>query len=119
MQNLKKVKGNKLVKFERRKIKVNAKIKATQPDFRVVINKSNLYIKAQVLDAAGNVVLHISDKGMKGATKTERAELAGQKLAEQMAEKKISKAAFDRNGNLYHGRVKAMADGLRKGGMTI
>ena len=117
--NLKKMKGKKLIQFERRKIKINAKIKATQPDFRIVINKSNLYIKAQVLDATGNVVLHISDKGMKGATKTERASLAGQKLADLMKAKNISKAAFDRNGNLYHGRVKAMADGLRKGGMTI
>jgi len=113
------MKGEKAIRFERRKIRINSKIKATQPDFRIVINKSNMYIRAQVLDATGNVVLCISDKGMKGTTKTERADLAGQKLADLMKAKGISKTAFDRNGNLYHGRVKAMADGLRKGGMAI
>jgi ribosomal protein L18 len=65
MQNLKKSTSGKAASLLRRKIRINMKIKATQPDFRIVINKSNLYIKAQVLDASGNVVLAISDKGMK------------------------------------------------------
>jgi large subunit ribosomal protein L18 len=56
---------------------------------------------------------------MVAQTKTERAALAGEKLAGLMQTKGIQKAAFDRNGHLYHGRVKAMADGLRKGGIAL
>ncbi|MEI7562290.1 MAG: 50S ribosomal protein L18 [bacterium] len=56
---------------------------------------------------------------MAAPTKTERALLAGQSLADLMKKKGIEKATFDRNGYLYHGRVKAMADGLRKGGITL
>ena len=62
MQNLKKEKGQKAIRFARRKIKVNAKIKSALPAFRVVINKSNLYVRAQVLDISGNVLASVSDK---------------------------------------------------------
>ena len=119
MQNLKKEKGQKAIRFTRRKIKVNAKIKSALPEFRIVINKSILYVRAQVLDQSGNVLASISDKGMVAQTKTERAVLAGEKLALLMQAKGIMKATFDRNGHLYHGRVKAMADGLRKGGIAL
>lgn len=119
MQNLKKEKGQKAIRFIRRKIKVNAKIKWALPEFRIVINKSILYVRAQVLDQAGNVLAAVSDKWMVAQTKTERAALAGEKLAGLMQTKGIQKAAFDRNGHLYHGRVKAMADGLRKGGIAL
>ena len=119
MQNLKREKGQKAIRFSRRKIKVNAKIKAVLPEFRVVVNKTNLYVNAQVIDLSGNVLACISDKGISAPTKTERAEMAGQKLAELMKAKGIAKAAFDRNGHLYHGRVKAVAEGLRKGGIAL
>jgi large subunit ribosomal protein L18 len=110
MQNLKKEKGKKLLSFLRRKVRINAKIKATAPDFRVIVDKSNMYIKAQVVDQNGHVVAHISDKGIKATTKTERATLAGQALADLLKKLSIQQAAFDRNGNLYHGRVKAFAE---------
>lgn len=119
MQNLKKEKGQKAIRFARRKIKVNAKIKAALPEFRVIINKSNLYVRAQVVDLSGNVLASVSDKGMVAQTKTDRAVLAGEQLAGLMQAKGIVKATFDRNGYLYHGRVKAMADGLRKGGIAL
>ncbi|MEI8091176.1 MAG: 50S ribosomal protein L18 [bacterium] len=119
MQNLKKVKGPKAITFSQRKKKTNSKIKATHPDFRVIVSKSNMYTGAQVVDATGNVMACISDKGVKATTKVQRAEMAGQQLAELMQKKGISKAAFDRNGNLYHGRVQALADGLRKGGIVV
>ena len=119
MQNLKKQKDKVAIKLLRRKVKVNAQIKATSPDFRVLVTKSNLYIKAQVIAQWGNIIAHITDKTMKGATKVQRAELAGKALAELMKKQSIAKAAFDRNGNRYHGRVKAFADGLRAGGIQI
>ena len=81
MQNLKSLKQDKDRKFARRKFKVNSAIKAIAPDFRVVINKTNKYMKAQVLDINGNVVAHIIDKGVQAPNKVQRAEAAGEKLA--------------------------------------
>lgn len=89
------------------------------PDFRVIVNKTNKYMKAQVLDAQGKVIACIIDKDMKAVNKVQRAEAAGEKLAGMLKEKDIVKATFDRNGHLYHGRVKAMADGLRKWGISL
>ncbi|PJA49116.1 MAG: 50S ribosomal protein L18 [candidate division SR1 bacterium CG_4_9_14_3_um_filter_40_9] len=128
MQNLKSLRQDKTRKFARRKIKVNSAIKAIAPDFRVVINKTNKYMKAQVLDQDGKVVACMVDKGMKGVllktggtlvTKVQSSAMAGEKLAALLKEKGIKKATYDRNGHLYHGRVQAMADGLRKGGIQI
>ncbi len=81
MQNLKSQANDKLRTYVRRKIKVGAKIKATYPDFRVVVNKTNKYIKAQVLDAEGKVVASVIDKAMKAPNKTERSAMAGETLA--------------------------------------
>jgi len=97
-------------KFFGRKKRVNAKIKASYPAFRIIVNKSNRYMKAQVVDATGKVVCHICDKDIKGTTKTDTATKAGETLATLMKKQGIEKAAFDRNGQLYHGRVKALAD---------
>ena len=65
-------------------------------------------MRAQVIDANGKVFCHISDKDIKGTTKTDTAQKAGEALAVLMKKQGIEKAAFDRNGNLYHGRVKAL-----------
>ena len=119
MQNLKSLKQDKDRKFARRKFKVNSAIKAIAPDFRVVINKTNKYMKAQVLDITWKVVACIVDKAEKAPNKVQRAEAAGQKLAGLLIAKGIKKATYDRNGHLYHGRVQAMADWLRKGGIQI
>lgn len=70
-------------------------------------------MKAQVIDLTGKVICHISDKEIKGTTKTDRAQKAGEALAALMKKAGIEKAAFDRNGNLYHGRVKALVDWIR------
>lgn len=106
-------------KFMGRKKRVNAKIKANYPDFRVIVDKSNKYMKAQVVDTTGNVVCHISDKDIKGTTKTDTAGKAGEALAALMKKKGIEKATFDRNWQLYHGRVKALADWIRTWGIAI
>jgi len=106
-------------KFLGRKNRINAKIKAAHPDFRVVVNKSNLFVRAQVLALDGKVVCSISDKGITGVTKTERAQKAGEALAELMKKASITKATFDRNGHLYHGRVKALAEWIRAWGVAI
>lgn len=106
-------------KFLARKKRVNAKIKSTYPDFRVIVDKSNMFIRAQVLSADGKIVCHISDKGIKWANKTERAMKAWEALAALMKKQSIEKAVFDRNGYLYHGRVKALAEGIRSWGIVL
>lgn len=119
MQNLKPTLKGKLSNFLRRKNKVNARIKSQHPDFRIVINRSNRYIKAQLLDKTGNVLGVVCDKEEKGENKTQRANQAGQALAKIIKDKKIEKVVFDRNGFLYHGRVAAFVDGIREGWVTL
>jgi len=97
-------------KFLGRKKRINAKIKSSYPDFRIIVDKSNKYMKAQVVDANGKVICHICDKDIKGTTKIDTATKAGAALAVIMKKQGIEKAAFDRNGQLYHGRVKALAE---------
>ena len=106
-------------KFLGRKKRVNAKIKSSYPDFRIIVDKSNRYMKAQVIDPTGKVLCHISDKDIKWTTKTDTAQKAGEALAALMKKQGIEKAAFDRNGNLYHGRVKALVDWIRTWGIAI
>ena len=108
MSYLKNKLQEKISKYLRRKNKVNAKIKALNPD-----------VKAQVLGADGVVIATTTDKAASGATKTERAAAAGEAFAAVLKEKKVEKLTFDRNGFLYHGRIKAFADGLRKGGIQF
>ncbi|MDD2537019.1 MAG: 50S ribosomal protein L18 [Candidatus Absconditabacteria bacterium] len=106
-------------KYLRRKQRVNTQIKLTHPEYRAVISKSNLYVSVEVIAANGNTLASCSDKGVAGATKTERAHNAGLTFAETLKSKKIDKVTFDRNGYLYHGRVKAFAEGLRQGGIVL
>jgi len=115
--------GNKLKakrqKYLRRKVKTNTKLKAHSDEVRVIVNRSNKYIQAQAIGVDGKVVAMISDKQAQGATKTENAKNAGIKLAALLKKAKVEKVVFDRNGFLYHGRVKAMAEGIREGWISL
>jgi len=119
MQFLKNKLKEKNRKYLSRKKKTNEVIKSTNPDYRIVVNKSNKFIIWQVVDLNWNVVANISDKSLKWATKSDRAKLAGIELWKVLLEKKIEKVAFDRNGFLYHWRVAAFADGLRESWLNM
>ena len=106
-------------KYLRRKQRVNTQVKETNPEYRVIIARSLAHVTADVVAADGKVVATCTDKGVAGATKTERAENAGVAFADVLKSKNIKAVAFDRNGYLYHGRVKAFADGLRKWGIQL
>jgi large subunit ribosomal protein L18 len=67
-----------------------------------------------LIDATGKVLLTITDKKAKWASKSERAFSAGEEIAKSIKSIKINTVIFDRNWYLYHGRVKAFADGVRK-----
>lgn len=105
--------------YQRRKRRTNVTIKSQFPDYRCVVSKSLKHISAQVIDAKGHIVAAFTDLKMTSGTKTEKAHKVGMELAKLAQNKKIDKLVFDRNGHLYHGRVKSLCEGMREGGMTI
>ena len=91
---------------------------------RLSVYRSTAHIYAQLIDDEKQVTLCSSStvaKGidLKGKTKTEAAEIVGRNIAERARAIGIEKAVFDRGGYLYIGRVKALAEGSRSGGLTI
>ena len=91
---------------------------------RLSVYRSTAHIYAQLIDDEKQVTLCSSStvaKGidLKGKTKTEAAEIVGRNIAERARAIGIEKAVFDRGGYLYIGRVKALAEGARSGGLTM
>lgn len=105
----------------RRHMKIRKRIAGTAERPRLIVYRSLSYIHAQIInDDSKKVLMSTSDMKMKGkATKTERAKKVGTEIAKLAKEKKIEKIVFDRNGYKYHGRVKALADGAREGGLEF
>ena len=108
----------------RRHKRVRATIKGTKERPRVSVFKGNRHVFVQFIDdEAGKTVLSnkiVSDSKSKiKGTKIDKAIKIGEMLADKAKEAGISKAVFDRSGFKYHGRIKAVADGLRKGGLKM
>lgn len=104
----------------RRHRRIRAKVSGTAECPRFAVFKSNTYIYAQLIDdKKGATLLAISDENVKGKTKTERAKLAGAALAKNAKAKGISKVVFDRGGFIFTGRVRAIAEGAREGGLLF
>jgi len=106
----------------RRRIRKISSGTAERP--RLAVFRSNTGIYAQIIDdVAGTTIVSASsrDKALSKAkgTKTEVANLVGKALAEKAKEAGIEAVAFDRGGNLYHGRVKSLADGAREAGLKF
>jgi len=105
---------------EARRRRVRSKIVGTASRPRISVFRSNTSVYAQAIDdASGTTIAAVSDQGLKGKNKTERARAAGKKLGELLNKAKISSAVFDRAGFLYHGRVAAVAEGVREEGLTL
>jgi len=88
---------------------------------RLAVYRSNRHIYAQLIDdVAARTLAAASDSGAKGdGDKTARAKAVGEALAKRARDAGIERAVFDRGGRQYHGRVAAVADGAREGGLTI
>ncbi len=105
----------------------NKKIFGTSDRPRLVVYRSLKYMHAQLVDDTKNsVILGLTNNStavkaaLKAAkTKTEAAKIIGKTLAEKAKKKKVKSVVFDRNGYIYHGRVKALADGAREGGLEF
>jgi large subunit ribosomal protein L18 len=110
----------------RRHRRVRKKVTGTSERPRLAVFRSLNHMEGQVVDdVQGVTVVGLSTLAgdVKSAaaemTKSERARLAGKLLAERAREKGITKVVFDRGGYLYHGRVKAFAEGAREGGLEF
>lgn len=89
---------------------------------RLTVFRSNSHIYAQLInDMDGKTLVSFSDFELKDkkVKKTEISQLVGEGLAKKAIAKKVTKVIFDRNGFRYHGRIKAVAEGARKGGLIF
>ncbi len=104
---------------DRRRKRIRAKISGTAERPRLSIYKSNTTMYAQLInDDAGVTLAAVSTKGVKG-NKTDAAKKAGAELAKSAILAKIGKVVFDRGGFIYTGRVRALAEGAREGGLQF
>jgi large subunit ribosomal protein L18 len=103
----------------RRHVRVRNNLAGTSERPRLVVFRSLKHITAQLVDDTGRrTLLTVSDRGIEG-NKSKRAAEVGKLVATKAKETGVSKVVFDRAGYRYHGRVKALADGAREGGLEF
>ena len=110
---------------QRRKVRIRKKVQGTAERPRLVVYRSHMHIYAQIVNdqegatlvAASTLSLAKTEAGMH--FNLAGAEKVGMEIARLAKEKNITQVVFDRNGYLYHGRVKAVADGAREGGLEF
>jgi large subunit ribosomal protein L18 len=111
----------KLTLFERRRRRVRTALKARaggRP--RLSVHRSGRHIYAQIIDdTKGHTVAAASTLGSKGGSNTDAAAKVGKSLAEAAKKAGVTSVVFDRGGFLFHGRVKALADAAREGGLEF
>jgi large subunit ribosomal protein L18 len=109
-----------------RHVRVRKKVSGTPERPRLNISRSVKHIYVQIIDDFSGTTLASAssiDKELKGKIdkggNTEAAKSVGSLIAKRATEKGIKKVVFDRGGNLYHGRVKALAEAVREGGLEV
>ena len=115
-----------IVGRDRRKLRIRRKLAGTAGQPRLTVFRSSRHIYAQVIDdASGRTLAHAStlSKDLKGSldegNKTEAAKKVGALVAKICLSKNIERVVFDRNGYLYHGRISALANAARQGGLKF
>ena len=120
------------IKDDRRKrikYRIRSRLRGTEARPRLMVFRSNTHIYVQVIDdSSGNTIVAASsvEPAVKGGLKKgvggrniEGAKFIGRTIAERLLEKGVKQVVFDRNGFLYHGRVKAVADAARDAGLEF
>ena len=114
------------VRRARRTKRIRTQLRRVSDLPRLSVHRSVKHISAQIIDdAGGRTLAHVTTTGkeiaatLKGKTKTQRAALIGTEIARQAKEKGIEAVVFDRGFARYHGRVKALADAAREGGLKF
>jgi large subunit ribosomal protein L18 len=109
--------------FDRRAQRVRTKLRKIgggKP--RLSVTRSTKHISVQVIDDAKGVTVAAAstlEKGFKGGTKSEDASVVGKLIAERASKAGVTDVVFDRGGHIFHGRVKALADAAREGGLKF
>ncbi len=114
-------------RFERRRNRSKTLYKTADSRHRLCVYRSNQNIEAQIIDdlkgvtivSASTIDKELKTKIKNTDTKTEKSKLVGKILAERAVGKKIKKVVFDRNGFSYQGRIKALAEAAREGGLSF
>jgi large subunit ribosomal protein L18 len=112
---------------KRRHVRVRAKVSGTPQRPRLNVFRSSAHIYAQVIDdtrgttllSASDLEQEVRDRAGESATKTARASAVGQVIGERAKAAGIDAVVFDRGGFLYHGRIKAVAEGARGAGLVF
>ena len=124
--DLRTAKRNNKKSYRRLRIKMRIRkvVSGTPERPRLSVFRSNKQINVQLIDDMAGVTLAAASSAEKGilekkGTKTDKAKLVGQLIAERAKEHGIDNVVFDRGGYLYHGRVKALADAAREGGLKF
>lgn len=112
---------------KRRHVRVRAKVSGTKSRPRLNVFRSSAHIYAQVIDdhrghtlvSASDLEQEVLDRAGEAATKSARARIVGEVIGERAKAAGVTSIVFDRGGYLYHGRVKAVADGARESGLAF
>lgn len=103
--------------------RVRKKLSGTPSRLRLTVYRSNKAIYCQAIDDVAGITFAAAssqeESVPKNITKSEQAKMVGKLLAERVLAKDVNSVVFDRSGYLYHGRVKALADGAREGGLQF
>jgi large subunit ribosomal protein L18 len=121
---IKKIKTNREYRRSRIKLRIRKVVNGTADCPRLTVFRSNKQMYVQVIDdVQGRTLVSASSKieaiANQKVTKIEQAKLLGRLIAERTLEAGINSVVFDRNGYLYHGRVKSLADAAREGGLKF
>ncbi len=116
--------GTKLERRQKIRFRIRKKIRGTASAPRLSVFRSNTQIYAQLIDDDNGVTLASAssaqqDIAAQKGTKVEKARLVGAAIGRKAGELGITKCVFDRGGNLFHGRVKELAEGAREGGLQF
>lgn len=107
-------------KRARRHVRIRAKISGTAKLPRLIVFRSLRYIYAQLVDdTSGKILAAAHDMKADKGTKVERAKAVGAEIADKATKAGLKACVFDRNGYQYHGRVAAVAEGAREGGLKF
>ena len=111
---------SKIARRQKIKTRIRGRISGTAERPRMTVFRSNKGIYVQLIDdLAGRTLVAVSSKGLEGGTKTEVSAKVGKEIAKIAKEKGIEAVVFDRNGYLFHGRVKSLADAAREAGLKF
>jgi large subunit ribosomal protein L18 len=116
----------KAFKLARRQRRVRGKVSGTEVRPRLRVTRSNAHIYAQIIDDVAGVTIASAStldaevKGMVGlGSNAAAAKAVGEVVGKRALDKGVTEVVFDRGGRIYHGRVKALADGAREAGLTF